>query len=73
MFLLNILKDLLNIHYNGKWKIVKMQIKELFGWNKNQVVTTNPFIYCKISSAAAPIFKQVIFSVNLLKDTSLSM
>ena len=31
MFLLNILKDLLNIHYNGKWKTVKMQIKELFG------------------------------------------
>ena len=27
--------------------------------NKNQVVTTNPFIYCNFSSAAAPIFKQI--------------
>ena len=32
-----------------------------FRWNKNQVVTTNPFTYCNISSAAAPIFKQMNF------------
>ena len=32
-----------------------------FRWNKNQVVTTNPFIYCNVSSAAAPIFKQINF------------
>ena len=30
---------------------VKIQVKQ------NQVVTTNPFIYCNFLSAAAPIFK----------------
>ena len=28
---------------------------------QNQVFTTNPFIYCNVLSAAAPIFKQIIF------------
>ena len=30
---------------------------------KNQVVTANPFIYCNLLSAAAPIFKQSNFSM----------
>ena len=34
---------------------VKIQVKQ------NQVVTTNPCIYCNVSNAAGSIFKQAIF------------
>ena len=42
-------------------KSFKIQVKEM------QVVTTNPFIYCNVSSAAAPIFKQSIFFCKFTK------
>ena len=33
----------------------------IFRWNKNPVFMTNPFIYCNVLSAAAPIFKKINF------------
>ena len=36
-------------------KVIKIQVKQ------NQAVTTNPFIYCNVSSPDAPIFIQPIF------------